>query len=1227
MERSGRREGELSAINNALTAVGKTVKGKLDMVLKLESVLKDIIKDPGVAPKGSIQLFDILKSYKDTPVLPTPTFLRLKAGLIESAPTQLARMGDVLEREQLVSEMDSLLAAKSELTSMGEGAAKGDFVKNPTGFHILGQILAGLTPAGMAADGRDVMANTGNVVESKGRENKLMLAMALVGFVPLVGDGAKAIVKGRLAGQAVEDLDEAAQLVQRALESAPAVFKDGDEFLLAVKEARIELPDMKAVVKGGLVMLEMSDDVAAGIAKNPGKMHELVRFAESKGVGQLSLSVSGPNAKEVLGNLNGFNAVGAKSLGRMRVEAGEELAWALRDRDKAKATYFKAQKESNRLITNAETALKSSDREVVLAQGKRGELAALTERWKSKGVSDSEYEQGVEQLMGESGFVRQGDTFVERGKQSSVAGSPSGLPESRGSLGRDGGLHPENDGYTPEGHRVSGQGDRPSGQKPGDIESDLQRNERNGERGRFENSEINDQGTNTLFIARKGDGNQILSKSQRIDNKIPSVGSGEPSISGRRNEPFYRSGGVAEDIRSERLQQRASRLESQTSRLLGSKVQSASTKNGLLRQELSDLRGGKASVLSGEDVARRRAGEARKRAMARYEDLKFVESRAKVVEQLEQAGVVRVSVEVDWTKGELPEGMAGLRKETEAGGIPHKWMGGLDPYGAHPGISQPPMGVVRSATAEAGELPGEITVYSARTDLKTAQNYKNVDTTRVANGARGNRFWEALYTAEDPVTAAAEVMGKAGSPTPEAMNVYRLSLDKARVLDLTDPKVAKAFGYEGLAQVGEKAKAYPISQSVAQKARTMGYDVIKVPSVKNGKTNWNVIGNFDTLVKKTTKVDSIIDLKSTTHSKFINVIAEANQLTVAKIPTPAVTTKSIVMALGGGLLLGSVSREARAAMGDTPSTPVERSGKTVATLGLNNVVNRLRQTDLTQATEKTLAVGTDILSAGKTMAASIWNWSAGIAEGAGTILQAQGENFQTTEKAPTLNHAANPVQIDNTPLPTLNVMNLKGNTPAPMGESFNDLVNTVVMTIGPVPTTTNQLITASWNALPMPMKPQVVQLASAMGLNAYGEGRDYSVVGGTDFGDRFSSLVEAGHNPETGGALFKVKPGETFNDGQKEWQAGSLFEKTEKGISLVRGFATGASIEGLNWGGKALTVIYKKSENGPQVIGVDLSGLKAGTKVEVTGTIHLPINKLSMLSGSFTMGDGGRLNL
>jgi len=83
------------------------------------------------------------------------------------------------------------------------------------------------------------------------------------------------------------------------------------------------------------------------------------------------------------------------------------------------------------------------------------------------------------------------------------------------------------------------------------------------------------------------------------------------------------------------------------------------------------------------------------------------------------------------------------------------------------------------------------------------------------------RFGPALYVAQQGETAVAEVAAHGG----KASHVIRFQLDlsKAKVLDLTDPAIAKAWGYV------EDVDAYTAHQQLAQKAMEQGYNVIKFP--------------------------------------------------------------------------------------------------------------------------------------------------------------------------------------------------------------------------------------------------------------------------------------------------------------------------------------------------------------------------------------------------------------
>jgi RHS repeat-associated protein len=97
------------------------------------------------------------------------------------------------------------------------------------------------------------------------------------------------------------------------------------------------------------------------------------------------------------------------------------------------------------------------------------------------------------------------------------------------------------------------------------------------------------------------------------------------------------------------------------------------------------------------------------------------------------------------------------------------------------------------------------------------------------------RFGQAFYVAQQGETAVAEVAVHGG----KASHVIRFQLDlsKAKVLDLTDPAVAKAWGYV------ENVDAYAAHQQLAQKAMEQGYNVIKFQSYRGPGYNYALLHN------------------------------------------------------------------------------------------------------------------------------------------------------------------------------------------------------------------------------------------------------------------------------------------------------------------------------------------------------------------------------------------------
>jgi len=93
------------------------------------------------------------------------------------------------------------------------------------------------------------------------------------------------------------------------------------------------------------------------------------------------------------------------------------------------------------------------------------------------------------------------------------------------------------------------------------------------------------------------------------------------------------------------------------------------------------------------------------------------------------------------------------------------------------------------------------------------------------------RFGKAFYIAEDARIAVKE------KPTGDTMIRFTVDLTGKKVLDFTDPKIAKAWGYAG----GER-DAY---RALGEKARKGGYDAIRFPSEKGKGNNLAILNNTD----------------------------------------------------------------------------------------------------------------------------------------------------------------------------------------------------------------------------------------------------------------------------------------------------------------------------------------------------------------------------------------------
>lgn len=98
------------------------------------------------------------------------------------------------------------------------GAIFGDWYEEPSVSATVGQILVGCIPiVGQVADARDVAAGIRRMWQTGLRDGKLQTVLALVGFVPLLGDGIKSALRAGGRRAAAEVFERAAPEIQNRL--------------------------------------------------------------------------------------------------------------------------------------------------------------------------------------------------------------------------------------------------------------------------------------------------------------------------------------------------------------------------------------------------------------------------------------------------------------------------------------------------------------------------------------------------------------------------------------------------------------------------------------------------------------------------------------------------------------------------------------------------------------------------------------------------------------------------------------------------------------------------------------------------------------------------------------------------------------------------------------------------------------------------------------------------
>jgi RES domain-containing protein len=148
-------------------------------------------------------------------------------------------------------------------------------------------------------------------------------------------------------------------------------------------------------------------------------------------------------------------------------------------------------------------------------------------------------------------------------------------------------------------------------------------------------------------------------------------------------------------------------------------------------------------------------------------------------------------------------------------------------------------------TAESGMSAGTHTatvetetVFHTVTDPRAAQGV--LDGVNTAKLNPQSRFGKALYISDDASTTLAELSYHNAAPTQTIR--YEMDLTKAKILDLTDPTVAKSWGYDG----GPISNA---TKAIGEQAQQAGYNTIKFQSMRGAGTNYAVLSDFEQVLK------------------------------------------------------------------------------------------------------------------------------------------------------------------------------------------------------------------------------------------------------------------------------------------------------------------------------------------------------------------------------------------
>lgn len=135
-------------------------------------------------------------------------------------------------------------------------------------------------------------------------------------------------------------------------------------------------------------------------------------------------------------------------------------------------------------------------------------------------------------------------------------------------------------------------------------------------------------------------------------------------------------------------------------------------------------------------------------------------------------------------------------------------------------------------------LAAENTVFHTVTSSGAGQGVLNGIDPAFLNPS--SRFGPAFYVSDDAGTTLAELSAHGAEGTQTIR--FNLNLSQANILDLTDPAIAKAWGYSG-------GPISPATQAIGTDALNAGYNVIQYQSLRGPGINYGILSDFNTLLK------------------------------------------------------------------------------------------------------------------------------------------------------------------------------------------------------------------------------------------------------------------------------------------------------------------------------------------------------------------------------------------